>query len=913
MSEKQLTLPVIGMTCANCVAAVERNARKAEGVTEAAVNFAAEKVTVSYDPDQAGGAQVTADVIDRIRRAGYDVPTAEVELPLLGMTCANCATTIERRLKKTDGVIDASVNLASERATVRYAPGATTRADLVAAVRRAGYDVVEMAAGEEAPDAEAAAREAEIAHQRRRLLVGAAFTLPLFLLSMGRDLGLVGAWANAMWVNWLFLLLATPVQFYVGWDYYTGAFKSLRNGSANMDVLVALGSSVAYFYSVAVLLALATGSMALGHHLYFETSAVIITLIVAGKLLEARAKGRTSEAIKKLIGLQPKTARVVRGGVELDVPVAEVVPGDVLRVRPGEKIPVDGRVIDGRSSVDESMITGESLPVDKTAGDAVIGATLNRQGLLTVEAGRVGKDSVLAQIIRMVESAQGSKAPIQRVVDRVAAWFVPAVIVLAVLTFAVWLLAGAGFVPALLRLIAVLVIACPCAMGLATPTSIMVGVGKGAEAGILFKNSAALEQAHRLDAIVLDKTGTITRGEPAVTDVITNDELRITNVSATADDRPPTADSIAASDLAAVGRRPSAVMSEFEALRLSASAERGSEHPLGEAIVRAAEMRGLALSSPERFEAVAGHGIDAVVDGRRVLVGNRRLMEREGVALNGLAERAAELEAAARTTMWVAVEDDRRQTTADRRPLTAVGAAALGDQPLTVAESASSNGDAPPATRHSPLQAVALIGVADTIKDGSAAAVRALREMGLTVVMLTGDNEATAAAIGREAGIDRVLAGVLPGQKADYVKQLQAEFSRDGRHGRVGMVGDGINDAPALAQADVGLAIGTGTDVAMETADVTLMRGDLRSVPQAIHLSRATMRNIHQNLFWAFGYNVILIPIAAGVLAPFDWAPDFLRQLSPILAAGAMAFSSISVVTNALRLRSVNLTTPDIQ
>ncbi len=935
MSEKQLTLPVIGMTCANCVAAVERNAKKAEGVTDATVNFAAEKVTVSYDLEKVGGAEVAADVIARIRRAGYDVPTAEVELPLLGMTCANCAGTIERRLKKTDGVLEATVNLASERATVRFAPGATTRADLVAAVRRAGYDVVETAAEEDAVDAEAAAREAEIAHQRRRLLVGAAFTLPLFLLSMGRDLGLLGAWAGAMWVDWLFLLLATPVQFYVGWDYYTGAFKSLRNGSANMDVLVALGSSVAYFYSVAVLLALSAGSMALGHHLYFETSAVIITLIVAGKLLEARAKGRTSEAIKKLIGLQPKTARVVRDGVEMDVPVAEVVPGDVLRVRPGEKIPVDGRVVDGRSSVDESMITGESLPVDKAAGDAVIGATLNRQGLLTVAAERVGRDSVLSQIIRMVESAQGSKAPIQRVVDRVAAWFVPAVIVLALLTFAIWLLAGAGFVPALLRLIAVLVIACPCAMGLATPTSIMVGVGKGAEAGILFKNSAALEQAHRLDAVVLDKTGTITRGEPAVTDVVGSKQYSVSSKQYSVFSR-----SVGQSESTdALNTDPlntdlldTDPLTTDHWLRLAASAERGSEHPLGEAIVRAAEARGLALSSPEQFEAIAGHGISAVVDGQRVLVGNRRLMEREGVALNGLAERAEEMEAAARTTMWVAVsvasgewrvasngsadsatDHTSASADADSAGAGAVANTALATRHLPLATrhpSASEDADsaiAPLTTDHSPLAAVALIGVADTIKDGSAAAVRALREMGLTVVMLTGDNAATAAAIGREAGIDRVLAGVLPGEKAAYVKQLQAEFSRDGREGRVGMVGDGINDAPALAQADVGFAIGTGTDVAMETADVTLMRGDLRSVPQAIHLSRATMRNIHQNLFWAFGYNVILIPIAAGVLAPFEWAPSFLRQLSPILAAGAMAFSSISVVTNALRLRGIRL------
>ncbi len=857
MSDKQVTLPVVGMTCANCVTAVERNAKKAAGVTDAAVNFASERVTVSYDPDVAGGAQVTADVIDRIRRAGYDVPTAEVELPLLGMTCANCAATIERRLKKTDGVVDATVNLASERATVRYAPGATTRADLVAAVRAAGYDVVEAAEGEEAVDAEAAAREAEIAHQKRRLLVGALFTLPLFLLSMGRDLGLLGSWAGALWVDWLFLALATPVQFYVGWDYYAGAFKSLRNGSANMDVLVALGSSVAYFYSVAVLLFNTAGSHAIGHHLYFETSAVIITLIVTGKLLEVRAKGRTSEAIKKLMGLQPRTARVVRDGVERDIPIAEVVPGDRVLVRPGEKIPVDGHVLEGRSSVDESMITGESLPADKAAGDAVIGATVNRQGLLTIEAGKVGRDTVLAQIIRMVESAQGSKAPIQRVVDRVAAWFVPAVIGLALVTFAIWLLAGAGFVPALLRLIAVLVIACPCAMGLATPTSIMVGVGKGAEAGILFKNSAALEEAHRLNAIVLDKTGTITRGQPAVTAVISDQWSAVSEPQAIASSAAPPRD---AGPLA-TAHWP---LSTDYLLQLAASAERGSEHPLGEAIVWAAEARGLATSSPQRFEAVAGYGIVAVVDGQRVLVGNQRLLEREGVTPSpDMTEQAAALEAGAQTVMWVAVDG----------------------------------------------RAAGLIGVADTIKDGSAEAVRALRELGLTVVMLTGDNPATAAAIGREAGIDRVLAGVLPGEKAEYVRRLQAEFGDDGRDhdGHVGMVGDGINDAPALAQANVGFAIGTGTDVAMETADVTLMRGDLRSVPQAIRLSRATMTNIRQNLFWAFGYNVVLIPIAAGVLAPFDWAPDFLRQLSPILAAGAMAFSSISVVTNALRLRRARI------
>lgn len=829
-NEQQITLPVVGMTCANCVLSVERNAKKVEGVTDATVNFASEKVTVTFDPAKSDLKTIATGVIERVERAGYTIPTATVELPLLGMTCANCANTIQRRLNKTEGVVEATVNYANERATVTYLPGVATRDDLVAAVRKAGYDVVMPAAntdsaneeGGDIEDAEAAARAAEVRHQWKRLIVGAVFTLPLFLLSMARDFGLVGAWAHATWVNWLFFMLATPVQFYVGWDYYTGAFKSLRNGSANMDVLVAMGSSVAYFYSVLVLIALTMGNHTFGHHLYFETSAVIITLIVTGKLLEVRAKGRTSEAIKKLMGLQAKTARVVRNGIEADIPIAQVQRGDIVIVRPGEKIPVDGRVIDGHSTVDESMLTGESMPVDKSVGDTVTGATLNKQGLLKFEATKVGKETALAQIIRMVEQAQGSRAPIQRVVDQVSAYFVPAVIGLALLTFAIWYFSGAGFVPALLRLIAVLVIACPCAMGLATPTSIMVGVGKGAEAGILFKNSAALEQAQKLTAIVLDKTGTITRGQPAVTDVVVSSST-----------------SLAQSDL----------------LRLAASAERGSEHPLGESIVRAAQEAGLALSDPAQFEGIAGHGIAAQVDGHKVLLGNLRLMEREQVLLNGLGPKAEKLQSEAKTAMWLAVDGE----------------------------------------------ASALIGVADTVKEGSREAVAALKEMGLLVVMMTGDNQATAEAIAREVGIDRVFAEVLPGDKASYVAKLQAEGYR------VGMVGDGINDAPALAQADVGIAIGTGTDVAMETADVTLMRGDLRSVPQALHLSRATMRNIRQNLIWAFGYNVALIPVAAGVLAPLPWVPDFLRQLNPILAAGAMAFSSISVVTNALRLRGVKL------
>jgi Cu+-exporting ATPase len=589
-----------------------------------------------------------------------------------------------------------------------------------------------------------------------------------------------------------------------------------------MDVLVALGSSAAYFYSIAVLIALTLGSIALGTHVYFETSATIITLIVLGKLLESRAKGQTSEAIKKLMGLRAKTARVLREGVEHDVPIEDVVVGDVIVVRPGEKIPVDGQVVDGKSEVDESMITGESVPVLKQNGDDVIGATINRNGLLTFRATKVGKDTALAQIIKLVEQAQGSRAPIQSLVDQVAAVFVPVVIGIAFVTFVIWMAATGEFTIALIRSIAVLVIACPCAMGLATPTSIMVGIGKGTEYGILFKSSIALEQAQKINAVVLDKTGTITKGELAVTDIVADE---------------------------------SSSYSQDELLQMAASAERGSEHALGQAIVSQAEKKGLSLALPTSFNAIAGHGIKAEVDGRQILLGNLRFMRSEEITLNGLEAGAQRIQDQAKTAMWLSVDG----------------------------------------------RATAIIGVADTIKEGSVEAVEQMQELGLTVIMMTGDNQATAKAIAAEVGVDRVLAEVLPGDKASQVAQLQEEGFV------VAMVGDGINDAPALAQADVGMAIGTGTDVAMEAADVTLMRGDLRAVPKAIKLSKATMRNIKQNLAWAFGYNVALIPIAAGILAPFEWAPEFLRQLHPIIAAGAMAFSSISVVTNSLRLRRVQL------
>ena len=833
MAEKRITLPITGMHCANCSTTIERNLKKLDGVAEANVNYAAEKATVIFDPSLLG----EDAIIGKIKDVGYGVATARIELPITGMTCANCAATIERTLnKKMPGVVAATVNLATEKATVEYVPGQVSRADLVAAIEKAGYGVVEAEAGQ-LEDAEQAAREAEIRDQSRKFWTGVAFTLPLFVLAMARDFGLLGMWGHAAWLNWLMLALALPVQFYVGWDYYVGGFKALRNGSANMDVLVAMGSSAAFFYSLPVTVALTLGSVALGEHVYFETAAVIITLIKLGKLLEARAKGQTSAAIKKLMGLRAKTARVVRDGAEVDIPIEQVKVGDVVIVRPGEKIPVDGVVIEGRSAVDESMLTGESLPADKKPGDPVIGATLNKQGLLKFEATRVGAETALAQIVRLVQEAQGSKAPIQRLADQVSSIFVPVVIGIAAVTLLIWWFAvGAGFTPAIIRMVAVLVIACPCALGLATPTAIMVGTGKGAEHGILFKNSAALEHAHSLKVIVLDKTGTLTKGEPEVTDVVVAERRLETGEGTAGQSETPNLQS--------------------HLLRLAASAERGSEHPLGEAIVRAAQARGLSLAQPDRFEAVAGQGIVAQVEGHEVALGNLKMMAERSIHLNGLQAESERLQAEAKTAMWVAVDG----------------------------------------------QAAGVIAVADTIKPGSQEAVAQMHRLGLQVMMVTGDNRATAQAIARQVGIDRVLAEVLPGDKAAEIKKLQAEGI-----GLVAMVGDGINDAPALAQADVGIAIGTGADVAMETADVTLMRGDLRSVPQAIGLSKATMRTIKQNLFWAFFYNVVLIPVAMGALYPFAFLPMVLRALHPALAAFAMAFSSVTVVTNSLRLRRVTL------
>ncbi len=853
MAIQQFEFPVTGMTCASCSGRVEKALKKTPGVLEASVNLATEHAAVSYDPSQVATEQLRA----AIEKAGYGVITDQIEFPVTGMTCASCSGRVEKALRKVPGVLEATVNLATEHANVVYMPTSSSWEDLKSAVERAGYGVIEPAdaTDDAAEDAEAAARTHELQRQRRALLVGVVLGLPLFVLSMARDFGFIQPWLTPYWanveelmghdgamvmhypayadiLNWVFWLLATPVQFYSGRDFYRHAWGALRNRTANMDTLIALGSSAAYFYSVALIV------LGIQGHVYFETAALIITLILVGKYLEARAKSQTSSAIRALIGLQAKTARVLRPApdaqpgadwVELDIPISQVRAGDTVLVRPGEKIPVDGVIISGTSSVDESMLSGESLPVDKGPGDTVIGATLNTTGSFRFRATRVGSATALAQIIRLVQQAQGSRAPVQRLVDQVAAVFVPTVIVLALLTFGVWyLFTGVGFTQALIFAVAVLVIACPCALGLATPTAIMVGTGIGAERGILIKNAEALERAVTIQTVVLDKTGTITEGKPMLTEIVLTQSAV----------------------LQAAGQPAASAETEHDLLYLAASAERASEHPLGAAIVQAATERGITLAQPQQFESLTGHGIAAQIDGTAVLLGSPRLMNERGIALDQLDEAIAQLQSSGATAIVVAADN-----------------VALG-----------------------------VIGVADRVKPTSSEAVAALHRQGIDVVMLTGDNTRTAQAIAAQVGIKNVLAEVLPADKANQVQQLQQKGTI------VAMVGDGINDAPALAQADVGIAIGTGTDVAMEAADITLMRGDLRSVGQAIELSRRTLTTIRWNLFWAFIYNVIGIPIAAGVLYP-----AFGIQLSPIIAAGAMAFSSVFVIGNALRLRNAKL------
>jgi Cu+-exporting ATPase len=841
--DKQITLPVTGMTCANCVAAVERNLKKVDGVSSAMVNLSSERAAVVYDPNQAG----MGDLVGRIRQAGYDVASGDADLLIQGMSDDNDARRLQSALSDLDGVLDAQVNFASERARVSYIPTVVSQLELRKVVDKVGFLALEI--GGQVQDVEREAREREITRQRHLLSVGLIFTIPLFLFSMARDFGLLPPIAHAPWANWFMLVLATPVQFYVGWDYYVGAYKALRNRSANMDVLIAMGSSAAYFYSLPIVFGWIDG------HVYFETSAMIITLIKLGKYLEARAKGRTSEAIRKLMRLRAETARVQRQGTELEVPTEDVIVGDLVIVRPGEKVPVDGVVVDGSSSVDESMLTGESLPVEKGPGDAVIGATLNKLGLIKFEATKVGKDTALAQIIRLVEEAQGSKAPIQKLADQVSAVFVPAVIIIALITFLVWFLViplppgseNRAFTRALINMVAVLVIACPCAMGLATPTAVMVGTGKGAEIGVLLKSGEALERAGAVTTVVLDKTGTITRGQPAVTDLIISKRYGISNPiipvgKSTVGEGQQEVTHIGASSSTVTSSR-SARDHQDELLRLAASVEKGSEHPLGEAIVAEAGNRGLDLLDPESFQAVVGHGVEAQIAGQKILVGNLRLMHSRGMDLNGLSSEVERLQAQAKTAILVGIDNT--------------------------------------------VQAV--IGVADTLKDGSREAIQELKDMDLRVVMLTGDNLSTAQAIAGQVNLDDVIAEVLPGDKSAEVRRLQDAGEV------VAMVGDGINDAPALAQADVGIAIGTGTDVAIAAAPIVLISGDLRGVVRAIALSRRTLRTIKQNLFWAFIYNIILIPAAA---AGF---------LNPVMAAGAMAFSSVFVVSNSLRLRRYKL------
>jgi Cu+-exporting ATPase len=810
---KQLTLPITGMTCANCVATVERGLKKQEGVQTAVVNLSSERATVTFDPSAVGLPALVA----RVERAGYGIATGEADLVIKRLADDNDARRLEKALAQLEGVLAASVSLTTERARVKYIPTVVSQSEIRLAVSRSGFEALVM--GGEAEDVEAKAREAEIANQRRLLIIGLAFTIPLFLFSMARDLGFFGSWAQAAWANWLMWAVATPVQFYVGWQYYVGAFKALRNRSANMDVLIAMGSSVAYFYSIFITLGVIPG------HVYFETAAVIITLIRLGKFLEARAKGRTSDAIKKLIGLRPSTAHIIRNEAEMEVPVDEVHVGDMVLARPGEKIAVDGVVVEGRSAVDESMLTGESLPVEKGPGDPLIGATVNKLGLLKFEATKVGKETALAQIIRLVEDAQGSKAPIQKLADQVSGIFVPAVLGIAAITFLVWYFlipvnpTVPQFTRALINMVAVLVIACPCAMGLATPTAVMVGTGKAAELGILFRTSEALERAGKVSVVVLDKTGTITKGQPAVTDI-------------------------------AVSEGPSAINGD-ELLRLAASVEKGSEHPLGEAIWAEATTRGLALSEGTGFKAEAGAGVEAEVDGHSVAVGNLRMMNSRNYPLNGMEAKVEQLQSKARTAMLVAIDGSVR----------------------------------------------GVIAVADTLKDGSKDAIDEIHRMGLKIAMITGDNRKTAEAIARQVGIDQVLSEVLPEGKSEEIKKLQGAVlnRKSSIVNVVAMVGDGVNDAPALAQADVGIAIGTGTDVAMAAAPVTLISGDLHGVARAIALSRKTLGTIKQNLFWAFIYNVILIPAAA------------MGFLNPMLAAGAMAFSSVFVVSNSLRLRKTRI------
>lgn len=809
------TLNITGMTCAACARAVERSVGKIDGVESANVNLATEKLSVEYDEDKVD----ISRIIEAVEKAGYGAEEEEslsirdISIPIEGMTCTACAKAVERAINKLPGIKEVNVNFATEKARVVYDSSEVRISEIKSAILKAGYKALEIEAVEQA-DVERARREKEVSILRTKFIIAVIFAAPLLYIAMGHMMGLpipeiIRPEKYPLNFAIAQLLLTIPI-IAVGYRFYTVGFSKLFRFEPNMDSLIAVGTSAAFLYGIYAIFQIIRGNTDYAMNLYFESAGVIIALILLGKYLEAIAKGKSSEAIRKLAGLSPKTAIVIQDGKEIVIPIEEVEVGDILLVKPGDRIPVDGVVVEGRTSVDESMLTGESIPVEKYPGSKVVGASINKNGTIKFKATKVGKDTVLAQIIKLVEEAQGSKAPIAKMADIISGYFVPIVIAIAVIAAVAWALSGQSAVFSLTIFISVLVIACPCALGLATPTAIMVGTGKGAEHGVLIKGGEALETAHKLDTVILDKTGTITEGKPKVTDIITRGDI-----------------------------------SEEELLRLSASAEVGSEHPLGEAIVSSARERNMELVKVDSFEAIPGHGIEVLLEGKKMLLGNKKLMDDRNIEI-ALQEESNRLASEGKTPMFVAIDGKLE----------------------------------------------GIIAVADVIKPSSKQAIETLHKMGIEVVMITGDNKRTAEAIARQVGIDRVLAEVLPQDKANEVKKLQAEGKK------VAMVGDGINDAPALVQADIGIAIGSGTDVAMESADIVLMRSDLMDVPTAIQLSKATIKTIKENLFWAFAYNSAGIPIAAGVLYLFGGP-----LLNPMIAAGAMAFSSVSVLLNALRLR----------
>ena len=812
-------IKISGMTCASCAKAVERAVKKLDSSVEANVNMATEKLSISYDKDKVKG----EDIEKAIEKAGFgvvkEVENKEVIIPIGGMTCASCVKAVERAVKKIDGVKNIQVNLATEKASISYESGKVKLYEIKGAIEKAGFKVLEMES-KQSIDEDKLRKEKEMNTLLVKFIISAIFAVPLFYIAMGTMIpapigplpvpAIINPNTNPLNFALVQLFLTIPIII-AGNKFFSKGVKSMIAKAPTMDSLITIGSSAALIYSLYSLYLVANGDAMAVHHMYFESAGVIITLVLLGKYFESRAKGKTGEAIKKLMGLSPKTAIIIKNDKEIEIPIEEVEVGDIIVVKPGSKIPVDGIVIEGHTSVDESMLTGESMPVEKNVGSSVVGASINKNGTIRFKAEKVGSDTVISQIIKLVEDAQGSKAPIAKLADIIAGYFVPVVVLIAIVAGLAWFIAGKGTVFSLTVFIAVLVIACPCALGLATPTAIMVGTGKGAENGILIKGGEALETTHKINTIVFDKTGTITEGKPVVTDIITSGKI-----------------------------------TEEELLKVAASAEKSSEHPLGEAIVRDCEEKNLEFYKLDKFMAIPGHGIEVVINGSDILLGNKKLMNSKNIDLLDLEETYDRLASEGKTPMYIGINN----------------------------------------------KIAGIIAVADVVKENSAKAIKKLHDMGIEVAMITGDNEKTAAAIANQVGIDRVLAEVLPQDKSSEVKKLQEE----GKF--VAMVGDGINDAPALAQADIGIAIGSGTDVAMESADIVLMRSDLLDVPTAIRLSKSTMTNIKENLFWAFGYNVIGIPVAAGILYLFGGP-----LLNPVIAALAMAFSSTSVLLNALRLK----------